>query len=466
MTLANQLIDSVQSDPQSYTRRRASMRLPHRKVLLLLDGGTAALVALVLVVASIALALPCALIGAVGALSTVGLLKAAGSYSPREPRRPRWWPPVFALTGALVLSTALLATAMARGLEPAPMLLLAVVAGPLAVALIDLCARLAIRVSIRPVILVVGEENESRSLPGHHSRARVVQLQIPGNIRMNPDLLVDLVSERAVLCGADVIELRTSEGLSGEVVRDLSWVLRQQNIRLRLVLLGPVLSLRRIRVKVRGGDMFVDVAVPRPRWLDRFGKNLLDVVGAGTLVALLSPLLLALAMLVKLGSKGPVFYRQIRIGRDGNPFGILKFRSMVVDADAHLARLLEEQGRGATPLFKLENDPRVTRLGAVMRRYSLDELPQLFNVLGRSMSLVGPRPQVPAEVALYDGPASQRLGVRPGMTGMWQVGGRSRLTWRQALDLDLRYVHNWSVGQDLRILALTFKAVAGGDGAQ
>lgn len=466
MTLANQVIDSVQSDPRSYTRRRASIRLPHRRALLLLDVGAAALAALVLVVTAIALTMPAALIGSLGALSTTGLLQAVGAYSGREPRRPRWWPPVFALAGALVLSAALLATSMARGLKPTPMLLLVLVSAPLAVALIDLCARLAIRAAIREVILVVGEEAGSRPLPGHHSRARVVQLQTPGNIRMNPDLLVDLVSERAVLCGADVIELQTSEGLSGEVVRDLSWVLRQQNIRLRLALLGPVLSHRRIRVKVRDGDMFVEVAAPRPRGLDRFGKNLLDVVGAGMLVALLSPLLLALAVMVKLGSKGPVFYRQVRIGRDGNEFGILKFRSMVVDADAQLARMLKEQGRGATPLFKLENDPRVTRLGAVMRRYSLDELPQLFNVLGRSMSLVGPRPQVPAEVALYDGPASQRLGVRPGMTGMWQVGGRSRLTWDQALDLDLRYVHNWSVGQDLQILALTFKAVVGGDGAQ
>lgn len=466
MTLANHTSLSVLPDPGYFTRRRASMRRPHRRALLLLDVATAALVVLALAIITSSFVGPETLIGSVGVLSTIGLLQATGAYSAREQRRPRWWPPLLALGGSLVVTSALLLVAMARGLEVGPLLLLSATLGPVAVALIDLCARLVLRAVIRPVILLVGEDSDTTSMPSRHVRARVVRLQIPGNIGMNSDLLVELVSERAVLCGADVIELRTSGNLSGEVVRDLSWTLRQENIKLRLVLTGPVLSQRRITVKVRGGDMFVDVAVPRPGWLDRAGKNLLDVLGAGALVVLFAPLLLCLAVLVKTGSKGPVFYRQIRIGRDGNPFGILKFRSMVVDADAHLARLLEEQGRGDSPLFKLENDPRVTRLGAVMRRYSLDELPQLFNVLGRSMSLVGPRPQVPAEVALYNGPAGQRLGVRPGMTGMWQVGGRSRLTWNQALDLDLRYVHNWSVGKDLRILALTLKAVVGGDGAQ
>lgn len=442
------------------------MRRPHRRTLLCLDVAAALLGALVLAGVALAATAPAAILGSFGALTTLGILNAVGSYSPREQRRPRRWPPLLALSVALVLNALVLLMLLSRGLEQASLLLLAAAAGPLLVAITDLSCRLIIRAAIRPVILVVGEGSELAEQPGHLSGARVVQLQIPGNVRMNPNLLVDLVSERAVLCGADVIELRTSEGLAGEVVRDLSWVLRRENISLRLVLSGPVLSNRRAKMKVRGGDILVDVAAPRPRTLDRSGKNVLDVLGAGILTVVFSPVLLVLAVLVKTGTKGPVFYRQVRIGRDGQPFEILKFRSMVVDADAHLARLLADQGRGDSPLFKLENDPRVTPLGAMMRRYSLDELPQLFNVLGRSMSLVGPRPQVPAEVALYDGPASQRLGVRPGMTGMWQVGGRSRLSWNQALDLDLRYVHNWSVGQDLRILALTFKAVVGGDGAQ
>ena len=169
---------------------------------------------------------------------------------------------------------------------------------------------------------------------------------------------------------------------------------------------------------------------------------------------------------IKLTSRGPVFYRQERIGIDGRPFKILKFRSMVPDADAQLQSLLRQQGRSGEPLFKVDDDPRVTRIGILMRRYSLDELPQLFNVFGGSMSLVGPRPQRPAEVALYDQTAKRRLGVLPGMTGMWQVNGRSRLGWDESIALDLSYTHNWSLTQDLSILAKTASAVVRGDGAQ
>lgn len=466
MTLIDNLQLGISPEPQTFTRLRNTMRLPHRKMLLFINLGTAAVSCLAVMLLAFGMGQPSIVLGCIGAVAVLGLLKASGAYSIREPRRPRWWPPVMAWVGALALTGATVGFAAANGAQSALPLLLIAAAGSTAVSLPDLCARLVIRTATRPVIMVVGEEPVRQPSHRRFSRARVVHLQVPGAVRMMPTRFVELVSERAVLSGANVIELRTSEGLDGEIVRDLSWALRQENIRLRLVLLGPVLSHRRVRVKVSGGDMFVDVTTPRPNWMNRMGKNMLDVLGAGILVLLFSPVLLGLAMMVKLGSKGPVFYRQVRIGMDGQPFHILKFRSMIVDADAQLARLLEKQGRAGSPLFKLENDPRVTKLGAIMRRYSLDELPQLLNVVGRSMSLVGPRPQVEAEVALYDGPAHQRLGVRPGMTGMWQVGGRSRLTWEEALDLDLRYAHNWSVAQDLQILLLTFKAVVGGDGAQ
>ena len=139
---------------------------------------------------------------------------------------------------------------------------------------------------------------------------------------------------------------------------------------------------------------------------------------------------------------------------------------MAAGSDAQLQSLLEEQHKGGTPLFKVDNDPRITRVGAVLRCYSLDELPQLFNVLSGSMSLVGPRPQRPAEVALYSGYAAHRLGVPPGMTGLWQVSGRSRLTWEEAQQLDVDYAHNWSLWEDLHILARTARAVFEADGAQ
>jgi lipopolysaccharide/colanic/teichoic acid biosynthesis glycosyltransferase len=174
---------------------------------------------------------------------------------------------------------------------------------------------------------------------------------------------------------------------------------------------------------------------------------------------LLSPVLLVVALTVKLTSPGPIFYRQERIGRGGKPFGMIKFRSMIVNADAQLATLLEQQGTSDKPLFKVTDDPRITPVGRFIRKYSIDELPQLFNVFLGEMSLVGPRPQRPAEVALYDDIAHRRLRVKPGMSGLWQVSGRSALSWEDALRLDLYYVENWSLASDIIILFRTFKAV-------
>jgi len=210
----------------------------------------------------------------------------------------------------------------------------------------------------------------------------------------------------------------------------------------------------------------VELDAPYPYLPTRMAKRALDIIGSGLLIVVLLPLFAVLGLGIKLTSRGPVFYRQERIGIDGRPFKILKFRSMVPDADAQLQSLLRQQGRSGEPLFKVDDDPRVTRIGILMRRYSLDELPQLFNVFGGSMSLVGPRPQRPAEVALYDQTAKRRLGVLPGMTGMWQVNGRSRLGWDESIALDLYYTHNWSLTQDLSILAKTASAVVRGDGAQ
>ncbi|MDX6367207.1 MAG: hypothetical protein QOK30_2283, partial [Nocardioidaceae bacterium] len=161
---------------------------------------------------------------------------------------------------------------------------------------------------------------------------------------------------------------------------------------------------------------------------------------------------------------GPVFFRQTRTGRDGLEFPCLKFRTMVVDAEDRLADLQAEQGLNGL-LFKMKDDPRVTPPGRWLRRFSLDELPQLINVLRGDMSLVGPRPPLPCEVAAYDGLTRRRLRVRPGMTGLWQVSGRSDLSWSEAIRLDLYYVDNWSILQDVSILAKTFGAVLGSRGA-
>lgn len=183
-------------------------------------------------------------------------------------------------------------------------------------------------------------------------------------------------------------------------------------------------------------------------------KRLIDVVGASSALFLLAPLLLLLALVIRVDSRGPALFRQRRIGAHGKPFTILKFRSMVADAEAQLAAL-RHRNQGSGVLFKLQDDPRVTRVGKLIRKYSLDELPQFVNVLRGEMSLVGPRPALPSEVAAYDRRALRRLTVRPGITGAWQVGGRSDLDWDQGLSLDLDYIDHWSHSRDIRILMRT-----------
>ncbi len=175
--------------------------------------------------------------------------------------------------------------------------------------------------------------------------------------------------------------------------------------------------------------------------------------------------LVAVAIAVKLGDGGPVLYRQIRVGREGKLFSCFKFRSMV--PDAHLrVRELQQHNEGSGVLFKMSGDPpRITRVGRFLRRYSLDELPQLFNVLRGEMSLIGPRPALPDQVARYDEDMRRRLQVRPGLTGLWQVSGRSDLSWEDTVRLDLYYVDNWSMLQDLSILGRTLHAVIIGRGA-
>ena len=169
-------------------------------------------------------------------------------------------------------------------------------------------------------------------------------------------------------------------------------------------------------------------------------------------------MLLGIALAVRLTSPGPVLYRQERVGLNGRSFTMLKFRSMVVDADRRLDALRDDNISDGL-LFKMRDDPRVTPVGRWLRRLSLDELPQLFNVLGGSMSLVGPRPPLPGEVARYDTSVSRRLLVKPGLTGLWQISGRSDLPWEEAVRLDLRYVENWSLALDLLILWKTGRAV-------
>lgn len=198
----------------------------------------------------------------------------------------------------------------------------------------------------------------------------------------------------------------------------------------------------------------------------RLVKRAFDLV-VGTMIVLIgTPLWLAFALAIKIDSRGPVLYRQERVGRDGQPFGMFKFRSMCSDAEEQLVELREAGANEATgPLFKMEDDPRVTRVGRWMRKYSVDEFPQLINVLLGEMSLVGPRPPLPDETATYDASHWRRMEVIPGMTGLWQVSGRSRLTFDEMMRLDLYYIENWSVGADIGLLLRTIPAVLFARGA-
>ncbi|MFG1666897.1 sugar transferase [Streptomyces sp. Y7] len=220
----------------------------------------------------------------------------------------------------------------------------------------------------------------------------------------------------------------------------------------------------RLHVDAVLGIPLLRVSMPAFTGGRRAIKEVVDRVGAAVLLVMFAPLMALVGLLVLMDSRGGVFYRQRRVGKGGREFTILKFRTMV--AGAHGARAaLADRNEGAGLLFKLRRDPRVTRVGAVLRRYSIDELPQLFNVLSGSMSLVGPRPPLPEESAAYGPDIRRRLLVKPGLTGLWQISGRSDLPWEEAVRLDLRYVEDWSLALDTVILWKTLRAVLYGQGA-
>jgi exopolysaccharide biosynthesis polyprenyl glycosylphosphotransferase len=220
------------------------------------------------------------------------------------------------------------------------------------------------------------------------------------------------------------------------------------------------------RLHVSGvlGMPLLRVSAPVFTGMRRVVKGVMDRFGALVLITVSLPFLVLAAMAIAVDSRGGVFYTQRRVGKDGREFTILKFRTMVRDADQIKAKLAAVN-EGAGVLFKMRKDPRVTRVGSLLRRYSIDELPQLFNVFTGSMSLVGPRPPLPEESARYEEDVRRRLLVKPGLTGLWQVSGRSDLSWEEAVRLDLRYVEDWSLAMDAMILWKTFRAVLGGQGA-
>lgn len=270
---------------------------------------------------------------------------------------------------------------------------------------------------------------------------------------------VDDVERSLRASGADTVIVTSTDELPADKVKQISWLLRPG--REHLVIAPSIADIAGPRIHTRpvAGLPLIHVETPHFQRGQSIVKRTVDIVLSAALIVLSSPILIATALIVRGTSPGPALYRQERIGRGGEPFHMLKFRSMRVGADAELHTLLEQQGTAQTPLFKIKDDPRITPVGRFLRKYSVDELPQLFNVLGGSMSIVGPRPQIAAEVALYSDAAKRRLLARPGITGLWQVSGRSTVGWEDAVRLDLFYVENWSLTGDLVILVKTIRAV-------
>ena len=224
------------------------------------------------------------------------------------------------------------------------------------------------------------------------------------------------------------------------------------------------LSLGGVDVEAINGVPLISIKESALTGFNQALKRALDLTVGGLAVTLLSPFWLAIAVGIKLDSPGPIFFRQERVGKDGKTFTVFKFRSMYQDAEDRLEKLrVHNEADG--PLFKMKDDPRRTRMGRFIRKTSLDELPQLINVLRGEMSIVGPRPGLPSEVAQYQEWHRKRLEVQPGITGLWQVSGRSNLTFDEMVMLDIYYAENWSLGLDIRIMLRTVPQVLFGEGA-
>lgn len=277
-----------------------------------------------------------------------------------------------------------------------------------------------------------------------------------------PDAVSILAAIRE--CNADAVAVSAGVQLHPQTLRHLGWELASHNIGLIMAPALTDIAGPRIHTQQVAGLPLIHVTTPTLEGGQRVAKRLFDVVVSGALILVAAPAMLILALSIKLSDRGPVLFKQNRVGLEGAHFRMLKFRSMVVDAEKQLDHLSHlNEGKGV--LFKIKSDPRITKIGRILRKYSLDELPQLFNIFSGSMSLVGPRPPLPREVEAYELDVRRRLLVKPGLTGLWQVSGRSNLSWQDSVRLDLYYVENWSLAGDLVIILRTVRAVFHSTGA-
>jgi exopolysaccharide biosynthesis polyprenyl glycosylphosphotransferase len=293
-------------------------------------------------------------------------------------------------------------------------------------------------------------------LPGEPTATEVAGVPVVGHLDDAASVVRNI--------NAGTVAVLSCPEMDGVKLRTLAWELEKTGTDLcvapaLLDVAGP-----RTTVRPTAGLTLLHVDHPQLSGPRQVVKDLFDRCAAAFALAALSPLMLAIAGAIRLSDKGPALFTQMRVGKGGETFRIYKFRTMVVDAEARLTELrVDNEFDGV--LFKIRRDPRITAVGAQLRKWSLDELPQLINILRGEMSLVGPRPALPEEAAIYADHVRRRLVVKPGLTGMWQVNGRSDLSWDETVRLDLRYVENWSFALDLQILWKTLGVVFKGSGA-
>ncbi|MCP9273798.1 sugar transferase [Mycolicibacterium arenosum] len=273
------------------------------------------------------------------------------------------------------------------------------------------------------------------------------------------------VHDAILKTNADTVALTTTDHLGPEGVRELSWDLHKLGVDLVVTpgvvdVAGPRLTIRPV-----AGLPLIHVEKPQYSGTKKVQKRAFDYFVSISALLAAGPVMIAAAIAIKLTSKGPVFYRSERIGLEGQPFQMIKFRTMVDGADKQVAGLAQLNESEGGILFKIKQDPRITPVGKLLRKYSIDELPQFFNVLRRDMSVVGPRPPLRREVDTYNDQVRRRLLVLPGITGLWQVSGRSDLSWEDSVRLDLSYVENWSITNDVLIAVKTIRTIATGAGA-
>jgi exopolysaccharide biosynthesis polyprenyl glycosylphosphotransferase len=354
-----------------------------------------------------------------------------------------------------------------------------VFAAVLTAVVISLTSRLVrwrLRVPVRAVLV-----GDRLSIAQAAARwARTPDIQLVGGLLIEPDLDeediprellgspiavgLERAAEQVVAWAADTVLVAHGPGMTPTDFRRLAWSLESTGVSMGVV--GVLESVAPHRITAGGleRETIMDVRPPRPSRFVRVVKFVFDRVAAVILLVTAAPLLALSVLAVRVDSRGPALFKQTRVGLHGREFVVYKIRTMIADADAKKAQLSEANQADAV-LFKMKADPRITRVGRLLRKTSLDELPQLWNVLKGEMSLVGPRPHLPSEIAAMDSDTLRRLAVRPGITGLWQVSGRSDLPFGMASELDTYYADNWTLSGDLFIGMRTVKAVATTKGA-